>query len=203
MYNKRSILLALAGVGVLLAGCGEDSSDPATDTETNATEAAFNTADVEFTQQMIPHHAQAVEMAQVVPGQDVSPELLDLAEAVEAAQQPEIDQMTAMLERWGEDVPSTDGDGHDMAGMDDMAGMEGMMSAEDMDALSAATGAAFEQMWLAMMIEHHEGAISMSETELADGSDSEAQTLAQEIIDAQEAEIVEMERMLGGSSGTE
>lgn len=194
MYRTRFIVPALmAAVGLLLAGCGEDDSDDGgagAATESNATQAEFNDADVEFAQGMIPHHAQAVEMAQMVPDQGVSPELIELADAIEGAQQPEIDQMTAMLERWGEDVPSTDMGDH--GSMD----MEGMMSMEDMDALGAATGAEFEQMFVTMMIEHHEGAIGMAETELSEGQDAEAQELAQAIIEAQQAEITQMEQML-------
>jgi uncharacterized protein (DUF305 family) len=197
MYRTRFTLPALvAAVGLLFAGCGDDDSNDGgagTATETSATEAEFNDADVEFAQGMIPHHAQAVEMAQMVPDQGVSPELIELADAIEGAQQPEIDQMTAMLERWGEDVPATDMGEH--GSMD----MDGMMSMEDVDALAGMSGPEFEQMFLTMMIEHHEGAIAMAETELAEGQDAEAQELAQTIIDAQEAEIAQMEQMLGGA----
>ncbi|PZF86071.1 DUF305 domain-containing protein [Jiangella anatolica] len=197
MYRKRFTLPALvATVGLLLAGCGDDGSNDAgagTATETSATEAESNDADVEFSQGMIPHHEQAVEMAQMVPDEGVSPELIELADAIEGAQQPEIDQMTAMLERWGEDAPSDDP--HGGHGSGDME-MGGTMSAEDMDALAASSGAEFEEMFLTMMIEHHEGAITMAETELAEGQDSEALELAQTIIDAQQAEITQMEQML-------
>jgi uncharacterized protein (DUF305 family) len=194
MYCKRFTLsvLAISTVGFLLAGCGNNDGDTATEGESTSTEAAFNTADVEFAQQMIPHHTQAVQMAQMVPDEDVTPALTELADAVEAAQQPEIDQLTAMLARWGKDVPSTGMDGHDMGDMQRM----GMMSAEDMDALGAATGTGFERMWLTMMIDHHQGAIAMADAELDGGSDQEALTLAQTIIDAQTAEITQMEQML-------
>lgn len=194
MYRTRSILPALlAAVGLLFAGCGDDDANDGgagTAAETSATQAEFNEADVEFAQGMIPHHAQAVEMAEMVPEQGITQELIGLADAIEGAQQPEIDQLTTMLERWGEDVPSTDMGEH--GSME----MEGMMSMEDMDALGAATGAQFEQMWLTMMIEHHEGAVTMAETEIAEGQDTEAQELAQEIIDAQQTEITQMEQML-------
>jgi uncharacterized protein (DUF305 family) len=83
-------------------------------------------------------------------------------------------------------------DGHDMSSMD------GMMSVEQMDALAVATGAEFDRMWLEMMIEHHEGAISQSETVLAAGSNADVLALADAIISAQQAEITEMQALLGG-----
>jgi uncharacterized protein (DUF305 family) len=72
------------------------------------------------------------------------------------------------------------------------------MSVEQMDALAVATGAEFDRMWLEMMIEHHEGAISQSETVLAAGSNADVLALADAIISAQQAEITEMQALLGG-----
>lgn len=194
MHPKRLGLPTLALLGVLLAGCSDEPSDTETNTsETTTAEAEANATDVEFAQQMIPHHTQAIEMAQMVPDQDVTPELVELAEAIEAAQQPEIDQLTGMLERWGEQVPTTGSDEHNGHDADQMGGM---MSADDMQALADSSGDEFERMWLTMMIEHHQGAVTMAETELADGANDEAQALAQEIIDAQETEIAQMEQLL-------
>ncbi|PZF83907.1 DUF305 domain-containing protein [Jiangella anatolica] len=207
MHRKRFTLpiVAIALAGAVLAGCGSDSGDDTGGGTVapgdSATTASSNAADVEFAQAMIVHHTQAVEMARMVPANGVSAELTELAAAVEAAQQPEIDQLTAMLDRWGADAAPTGGGGggHAGHGGGDTAGMEGMMSAEDMDALAAATGAEFERLWLTMMIEHHEGAIAMAGTELADGADAEAQALAQTIVDAQQAEITRMEELLQAS----
>ncbi|TDE12619.1 DUF305 domain-containing protein [Jiangella asiatica] len=196
MYRKRFTLPIVGAVaaGVLLAGCGADGDEPAAgaSTGTSVNQSGVDQADVDFAQQMIAHHVQAVQMAQLVPDQGVGPGLIQVADAVEAAQQPEIEQLTAMLERWGEDPASTD-DPH--AGHHG-GGMEGMMTPEDLSALEAATGVEFERMWLTMMIEHHRGAIAMSETQLADGTDAEARALAQAIIDAQSAEIEQLEQLL-------
>jgi len=172
-------LLTLAAP-VVLVGCGSSGSGSGGDD--------YSPADVEFARQMIPHHAQAVEMADMLPPDGVSPELVDLAAAIATAQQPEIDQMTAMLDRWGFVPPPLEGGhAHEMAGM---------LTDEDLAALGAATGAEFERMWLSMMIEHHAGAVDMAEVQLADGSDPEARELADEIVDAQQDEIAQMERML-------
>lgn len=201
------IRLAAGVVAVALAGltaCGSDD-DPTLDARSEETATSeeqdggasvdedHNEADVAFAQSMIPHHEQAIAMAQLAGERADSQEVLDLAARIEAAQQPEIEQMEAWLEEWGED-----GDG--MSGMDmeddgEMQ-MEGGMSDEDMTSLEAATGAEFDQMFLEMMIEHHRGAISMAETEVAEGTNGEAIQLAQTIMEDQEAEIAEMEALL-------
>jgi len=72
-----------------------------------------------------------------------------------------------------------------------------MMSAEDMQALASASDAEFEDMWLEMMVEHHQGAIEMAKTEQADGTFPEAVSLAESIEESQQAEIEQMESLLG------
>lgn len=204
--RTRFAALALAlGAPVLLTACGGDD-----DTAADIPESAeFNAADVEFASGMIPHHAQALVMVDMADGRDISPETADLMERIEAAQAPEIEQMTGWLEDWDQPVPDL-GDMNDMGSGDmgdmdhsdmgdmDMDGMTGMMSAEDMADLEASEGSAFERMWLSMMIEHHEGAVEMSEVELEDGEYSDALALAESIIESQQAEIAEMEALLEG-----
>jgi uncharacterized protein (DUF305 family) len=184
-------LALTAAVG--LAACGND--DDTNDDATNGDATAHSVADVEFAQGMIPHHVQAVDMSALVPERSDMPEVLALAEEIQAAQQPEIDQMTQMLENWGEDVPDADGD-DPHAGHGESDDMAGMMSDDDMADLEAASGSEFDRMWLTMMIEHHEGAISMSESVLADGTDSEVEELAAEIIEVQQEEIDVMRDLL-------
>ncbi len=98
--------------------------------------------------------------------------------------------MTGWLTAAGEPVTMDTSDGHDMSSM------EGMMTADQMDEMAAMTGAEFDQMWLEMMIAHHEGAISQSETVKADGSNADVLLLADQIITAQQAEIAEMQALL-------
>jgi len=146
---------------------------------------------------MIPHHEQAIEMSDLAADRAESPEVLALAADIKAAQDPEIDLMSEWLEAWGEDVP-TSGMGMDHAGhdMDGMGGsMMGMMSAEDMEALAEASGAAFDRMWLEMMIEHHEGAVVMAE-QVSDSELPEMRNLAEAIIAGQTAEIETMRGLL-------
>jgi uncharacterized protein (DUF305 family) len=75
--------------------------------------------------------------------------------------------------------------------------MDGMMSDADMTKLGGMNGAAFDTMWLTMMITHHQGAVTMSQTELTAGASTDAKALATKIITAQNAEIAEMKKLLG------
>jgi uncharacterized protein (DUF305 family) len=194
MRTRLLLIIGLIGLaGLIGAACSSDDDSTVTGATGNAAAGEHNDADVTFAQGMIPHHRQAVEMAQLAAGRAEDPRVLDLASRIEGAQDPEIAEMSGWLEDWDEDVPAE-------GGHDDMTGMSGMMTAEDMDALEAASGGEFDEMFLTMMIEHHRGAVEMANTELDDGKFADALSLAQKIIDAQEAEISEMEAILGEAS---
>lgn len=151
-----------------------------------------NDADVEFAQQMIPHHQQAIMMADLVPGAGASPEVVELAAQIKAAQAPEITLMRSWLKDWDERAMG----GHDMGDSDDMDMGDGMLSGSAMQDLAKASGDEFDRLWLTGMIGHHEGAITMAETELADGKDAATKKLARAIISAQEKEITTMKGLL-------
>jgi len=171
----------------MLAACGAD--DSATDTS-----VSLNAADIEFAQGMIAHHEQAIEMADIAldPKIGASAEVVDLATRIKAAQGPEVDLMTGWLSAAGAPVAMGAHAGHDMSSM------EGMMTAEQMGAMTSMMGAAFDRMWLEMMIAHHEGAVTQSLTVKADGSNADMLALADLIISAQQTEITEMRALLQG-----
>jgi uncharacterized protein (DUF305 family) len=191
-------LVALLLTVLVLSACGSDGASGSSSPEKSA-EAAFNDADVTFAQGMIPHHRQAIEMAQLAKDRAESIEVKDLATKIEAAQAPEIEQLSTWLEQWGEDVPTGGTDDEGMSGMDHGSGdmsMGGMMSEEDMGMLEGASGADFDRMFLEMMIEHHGGAIEMAQTEVDEGAHRGAIAMAEEIISTQQAEIDTMEQLL-------
>ncbi len=192
--------VALAATSLLVA-CGTDRPGTGTagaEDSPAAVTTAADAGDVAFAQMMIPHHQQAVEMADLALDEAESPDVVALAEQIQGAQQPEIDQMTVWLQAWGAPVPSPDAavdhSGHDMAGM---SGGTGMMTEQQMDDLAAASGVDFDQMWLGMMIAHHEGAIVMSRQVLETTSDPQVEQMAEAIIDGQSAEIVTMQQLTG------
>ncbi len=185
-----------------LTGCGSDDNPSSSSTATTLSTTEHNQADVDFATQMIQHHAQALSMVDLTVGRDLDPKAAALAEEIRQAQAPEIETMSDWLQEWGEEVPETvrdhanaHGDGH--SGGDTGTDMPGMMSADDMAALEDASDAEFGDMWLEMMVEHHEGAVAMAGTEEADGKFKPAVSLAKEIQASQAAEIDTMKDLLG------
>lgn len=202
--RKYLIGIGAAAIIALAAGCGgnDDNAgnagsgdmpgmDHSKTADDSAGSAEHNDADMSFAQMMIPHHQQAIDMATMAGKKATDAKVKDLATRIEGAQDPEIEKMNTMLEQWGASMDES------MPGMDHGGmSMPGMMTEEEMNKLEKASGAEFDKMWIQMMIKHHKGAIDMANTELKSGSNADAKALAQQIIDAQQAEIDEMQGML-------
>ncbi|QEA30529.1 DUF305 domain-containing protein [Microbacterium sp. CBA3102] len=149
--------------------------------------ADANDADIMFASMMKEHHAQAIDMSDMLLSKEgVDERVVALAEEIKAAQEPEIQKMDQWLEEWGADTS-------DMEGMDHGGGM---MSEDDMQALEDATGADASRLFLEQMIQHHEGAVEMAQEEVDNGQNSDAVALAETIIEAQTTEIATMEDLL-------
>ncbi|TQL21173.1 DUF305 domain-containing protein [Streptomyces sp. SLBN-134] len=205
LVRRAALGTTAVAAALVLAACGSDNgSDSGSGTQTSASAGAEDTAgahndqDVSFAQGMIPHHQQAIQMSKMAASQASSTEVKDLAARIEKAQDPEIETMSGWLESWGEDVPSSM-PGMDHGGHSGSSDMPGMMDTEDMDELMKASGKGFDTMFLTMMVEHHEGAVEMATTEKDKGQYGPAKKLAGEIITAQNAEIEEMNKLLGKS----
>ncbi|MGC2998202.1 DUF305 domain-containing protein [Streptomyces sp. G35A] len=213
MIRKRSLVrrtaaVAAAGAAALvLAACGGNgdgdssaghdghnatasSSAPAS-ASASASQGQHNAADVAFAKGMIPHHRQAVEMADLAPDRAQSAEVKKLAADIKKAQDPEIKTLSGWLTSWGEEVPAEGAMDHSMHDMG------GMMTAEEMTELENSSGKAFNTAFMKMMIKHHEGAVEMAKTEQADGAYEPATKMAGEIISSQSAEIKRMNELLG------
>ena len=198
LSRRIAIVVAALLAAVILTACSTDSDDAMTSMDSQAQETTSMSGetapdsgredDVMFAQMMIPHHEQAVEMANMAldPDASSSVEVRELAVDIKAAQDPEIETMRAWLEAWGAPQEAPSAMNHD----------SGMMSQGDMGTLASAEGAEFDQMWLTMMIEHHEGAITMARDVQSITEDEEVAALAEEIIAAQEAEIATMQALL-------
>jgi uncharacterized protein (DUF305 family) len=151
----------------------------------------WTAADVRFMQQMIPHHAQALEMARLAESNGASGPVRILAGRILNAQEDEIATMQRWLRARGQTVPEASSAGHE--------GMHGMLTAAQMRELKEARGADFDQLFLTYMIQHHRGAVSMV-TELFShdgaGQDDSVFKFASDVNVDQTTEIARMQRML-------
>jgi len=187
---------ALAGVTALALCIG--GAAPAARAQAGAPEAPV-TADVAFMQGMIHHHTQAIEIVALIAARTRSPLMQSLGERINVSQRDEIAMMQAWLREHGQDAPDPlphlgmDMDGHGMPMM------PGMLSAAQMKALSAAKGAAFDRLFLAGMIQHHEGALTMVKELFASSGAAQNTAIfrfASDVDADQRAEIARMRAML-------
>lgn len=194
---------AVAATGLLLSACGTDdgmsgmghggtsATASASASASAAAPGAFNDADVMFAQMMIPHHEQALEMAELADGRAEDPEVKRLVAAIEQAQDPEIRKMRSWLKGWGR--PESAGHG---AGGGSGHGMAGMMSEQDMKELAATKGTAFDRKFAELMIAHHDGAVAMAKDERKNGRNATAKQLADDVVRTQSTEIAELRKIL-------
>lgn len=189
LYAALAALAALIISGLIgYAARGDGSSNSTASTGSissvanRATATAHNAQDVTFAQMMTGHHEQAVTMAGLVSDRSDNPQVKALAGAIEAAQGPEITNMTSWLTSWNK---STSTGGMQMG----HSSMPGSMSDADMSKLEGLRGSAFDKQFLTMMIAHHNGAIAMAQTELSKGQYSDALGLAASIEVTQQAQV--------------
>jgi uncharacterized protein (DUF305 family) len=163
-------------------------------------------ADTECMQGMIMHHNQAVEMTALMPSRTHNKELLALGKRISISQTDEMKYLKQWLEDRGKPVEMEHAmPAHDMAHMDHMKMamppmmMPGMLTPEQMKALAAATGPAFDRLFLTGMIQHHGGALTMVQ-ELFDipatGQDAQLYDFVTDVDNTQRAEINIMQGML-------
>ncbi|WP_144672450.1 DUF305 domain-containing protein [Arthrobacter sp. U41] len=196
---KKTLTISAAAMAAMIAlsGCSAGGSSPGSsmpgmDHSTgsampgSSAAADHNGSDTMFAQAMIPHHAQAVEMSDIIlKKQGIDARITALATKIKAGQAPEIDKMTGWLGDW--DEPTQAPGGHSMTGM---------MSGDDLTKLDAAQGTDAAKLFLSQMIAHHEGAVEMANAEVRSGKNAEAVQLAKDIAASQTGEIKEMKDLL-------
>ena len=177
---------------------GEPSREISAAEATDLAGIRFTDGDVKFMQGMIPHHAQALEMTALVAERTVNEAMQRLAQRIELSQEDEIEMMQAWLRDRGQAV--TEVDAHHADGWEPMPGM---LTADEMAQLAAATGSAFDRLFLERMIEHHRGAVTMVENLLEQrgaAQDSQLFAFTSDVTSDQTAEIDRMDAMLAGLS---
>lgn len=189
---RRALTVSALTFALVLTGCSAASEAPAeTSAPASSAPSSANQVDEMFVTMMIPHHQQAVEMADLMLTKtDADARVLELAEQIRAAQAPEIELMIGWLGEWGVQYSPEDD-----SGMGHEAG-DGMMSEDDMTALEEATGDDASRLFLEQMIVHHEGAVEMTEMQVENGQNPDVLEFAQQMNDDQSAEILTMRQLL-------
>lgn len=222
----RALAAGAALAALLLAGCGPEQpervvgenvlqpgrpGEEATVLEPGTTlppsEDPYAESDVAFLVQMIPHHTQALEMAQLAPGRAQDERVVGMASRIADVQQLEID----VYERWLADkglAPdgrptgrAGGGQGEHGHGDVDTTSMPGMATQADLTSLEAAQGTEFDRQWLRLMIAHHEGALAMAEEREATGTNIRVGELAADVVVTQLDEISTMQAVLAELGG--
>lgn len=201
---RLAAALAAVAAAVFLTSCTSAAGDTVADDHAEHTQSgqddaadgvqqAHNSDDIAFAQNMFPHHKQALELVDLARGRSSDPALHELASAIGAAQGPEMGELADMLRSWGQDPDAVGAHtGHDAA-------MPGMVDEAAVSRLESLNGSEFDTLWLESMISHHQGAVEMAEAEIANGENADAKALAERIVETQEAEIEQMNQMLGRS----
>lgn len=203
----RCVLIIMVVVAARSAGPmqvrAQAAADPAAIARAQADSARnpWTTADVRFISGMIPHHAQAIQMARWAATHGASAQIQTLAGRIINAQQDEIAVMQHWLRDRRQPVPEARATGMRMAmdGMEHDMLMPGMLTEDQMRRLDQARGAEFDRLFLSLMIQHHQGAVSMVKELLANEGAAHDDTifkLAADINVDQTTEIARMQQLL-------
>jgi uncharacterized protein (DUF305 family) len=219
MKGLVSGFVPVALLSAVLAGCG---STPAAQTpaviqpgapgqasrvlsgaEAKQQLPAATAADIAFMQGMIHHHAQALDMTDLLKDRSSDPDMQKLALRIHVSQTDEIKMMQHWLEARGQEAPDPRAHhGHGMAGMEGMdhdVMMPGMLNKDEMARLAAAKGPGFDRLFLEGMIKHHGGALTMVKELFATpgaGQQSDIFAFASDVEADQQMEIDRMTAML-------
>lgn len=153
--------------------------------------------DVAFVTSMLPHHDQGLQLAELANARGDSPAVRELGFRMSRRHAEEIGQIEGVLRSWG--MPRRTSGVPDTAMPMAMSGAMGMASPAEVADLDTRRGADFDRRWLPIMIRHHEGAIAAARAVLATPTTASVRSLAEEIVAIQQAQVVEMRRLVGAA----
>ncbi|MES9506391.1 DUF305 domain-containing protein [Streptomyces sp. NPDC000609] len=212
LVHRSALVAAAVSAALALAACDAGDDDSRTKAQTDgrpsvvapgkpgepartlsAEEAAKdagedtpNSADFRYAQMMVQHHAQALELTALVPSRSGSSSVKRLAERITASQKPEIGAMEGWLTHNG---------GGRRTSAHDHSAMPGMATPAQLKRLREADGPAFDELFLKLMITHHQGAITMATEVLAEGNNVQIEEMAGDVVAQQTVEIDRMRTM--------
>jgi uncharacterized protein (DUF305 family) len=192
-HLSGGLLVVLA---LLAASCaGTKSAQPAPSSPTDGPvitgqPAGVNADDVAFATNMIASYDQTTELTELVPAHSTDPELIALASDIGAGQGPELQMMKAFLVQWHESPDAGSGQGgHGES-------VTGTVDHPTMTQLGSLSGTEFETLWLRAMVGHQQGAITMAQAEVANGTNVDAIAAAKQLVGTYQAQIGRMQKLL-------
>lgn len=193
VWSPWRVALAVAAVAVLagMAGAVVRGMGDAVPGESSA--------EAGFARDMSTHHEQAVEMALLIEERTEDPLIAGLAKDIMLTQQHQRGQMLAWLDLWG---LAPTGSTEQMAWMGHRVEgrMPGMASPEELATLSRLSGEEADRTFLQLMIRHHDGGVPMARAVLERSEHGVVRSLANAIIESQQAEVRTMENLLAGKT---
>ena len=193
----RQQLLRMSAAAVMaivtLSACSSSAHQAATGSPSTSATQAHNSTDLTFAQDMTPCHKQAIQMSEIIlTKQGLDSRVVQVAHQIKAAEGPDIQGMQSWLSQWQQPMtPSS------AAGMPAMQGMTGMASPEQMTALQNAVGSDASKQFLTMMIQNHQHAIMLAQSEIDSGQYPPAVAMAHSIATAEQQEVNTMQGILG------
>lgn len=191
--NRTGLLAALA-VAALLAGCGGQQSTPAESSGGSASETAtltpgVNSADRAFAHGVLAQRPQVDELVALARTNSGNPALVALAETLSVSERQQSETINALLVQW------TDGE---EGGQGPPPAGPSLFDRGAVERLGSLHGQEFDTLWLQVMLNHHQAVMTMASSEIKEGEDINAKTLAQTLITSRQEEIVHMQQLMGG-----
>ena len=182
----------MSAVPILQPGApGEATRELDAETAVNIANSSYTVADVDFMQDMIIHHHQALVMSRLAAQSTNNQAILDLAGRIDVSQKDEISFMQGWLQKREEQVPDPTSEHSEHTHHT----MIGMATPEQMTQLAESKSTDFDRLFLTLMIDHHDGAIKMVE-ELREQPGSTYDPILNEFVsDITNDQAVEIERM--------
>ncbi|MCX2713035.1 DUF305 domain-containing protein [Mycolicibacterium sp. J2] len=186
------VSVALLGSVLLLAGCSQES-EPARPPSSSVpaitgAPAGSNAQDTTFAAALLQLQQQAIELAGLAKERAANPALVTLADTIATGQRGESDTIKALMVQW------SDGAGPPGA---PSAAPPGALDPTILTRLESLRGPQFDTLWLQSMTSVHRGTIGLAEAEISGGQNSDAQTLAKSVLTTRQAQVQQMQQMVG------
>ena len=191
---SRTGLLAALAVAALISGCGGQQSTPtesagATTSGTATLTPGVNATDRAFAYGMLAQRPQIDQLVQLARTNSGNPSMVAMADTLAVSEQQQSETINALLVQW------TDGE---EGGQGPPPAGPTLFDRGAVERLGSLQGPEFDKLWLQVMLNHHQAVMTMASSEISEGEDVNAKTLAQAIITTRQEEIVHMQQLMGG-----